>query len=134
MCSEQVAAQAARTLEGPLKVVAELLVACDDGYRLWQECGWKSGSCSEECGDIREGYVDGAEVVPEVVSCDDRVTALCQGWKRVAGNIARVWTPHVLDRKRGVVHSNRYSSYWAQAVYALDLRPQWGGRDPHQTR
>jgi hypothetical protein len=72
-------------------------------------------------------------VVLELVCCGDRVTALCQGWKQVAGDIARVRAPHVLDRKRGVAHSNRYSSCWGRAVYALDLQPQWVGRDRHQT-
>jgi hypothetical protein len=78
MRSEQVAAQAARTSGAPLRVVAELLVAFDDGYRLWQEYGLQVGSYSEECGGIREDSVDGAEGVLEIVSCDDRVMALCQ--------------------------------------------------------
>jgi hypothetical protein len=104
--------------EAPLRVFAELLVACDDDCRLWKECGWQSGSCSEEYGDVHEGHVDGVEVVLEVVCCGDRVT---------------VRKPHVLDRKLGVIRSNHYSSCWVWTVHAVDFRLQWVVLDRHQS-
>lgn len=80
MCSGLVAAQAARKLAAPMVVVGEFEVAFGRDFQLRQACDWQADSCSGGCGDRLGDYVDGVEAGLEVESCDDRVTALCQGW------------------------------------------------------
>jgi hypothetical protein len=92
-------------------VVGEVVVALNDGSPPRRMCDWLSGSYSGECGGRLERYVAVAEGVPVIAACDGRVkVSSCQGWPLVAGNIARVRVPHVLDRKRAGAHSSRWSS------------------------
>jgi hypothetical protein len=66
-----------------LRVVAELLAALHDSYRLGGEYGRQSDLYSEKCADICRDCVDGADGadgadgVLRVVSCDDWITVLC---------------------------------------------------------
>jgi hypothetical protein len=106
-----VAAQAAQTLGAPLAVVGETAVAFDDENRLWRECDWRGGLCSERCDDRLADCAAGAEGVLVVEAYDDHATGSCQGWARTAGDISRVRIPQVLDKKREVVRSNHCSSW-----------------------
>jgi hypothetical protein len=107
---KKVAAQAARIWEAPLGIIAGLLTALHDSYRPWWGYGRQSDPYSGECADICRDCVKGADGVLRVVSCDDRVTVLCQGRVQVARSMVLVWTPHVLDRSCAVAYCSRCSN------------------------